>query len=88
MSQRKNYGKVPFTFCHKLELLLTNNIIPMILIAWKVSFAEVIENKETFAERGLNPLNHNLLLLDILRRAMTQRKPNSTFLLLKNAISI
>lgn len=44
----------------------------MISIAWNVSFADVSGNKEAIAERGLNPLNQNLLLLDMPRPTMTQ----------------
>ena len=58
-------------FCSELELLPTN-IMPMISIAWKASFADVIGNKEAIAERGLNPLNRNMLLLDMLHCTMTQ----------------
>ena len=58
-------------FCSKLELLPTD-MIPMILYAWNVSFADVAGNQEVIAERGLNLLNKNLLLLEELLRTMTE----------------
>ena len=58
------------TFCSELELIPTD-IIPMLNFAWEVSFADKSGNQDAIRERGFNPLNKNLLLLDILRRTMT-----------------
>ena len=58
-------------FYPELKLQGTD-IMPIILHAWKVSFADVARNKEAISEIGLNPLNKNLLLLGELTRTITQ----------------
>ena len=44
----------------------------MIFYVWNVSFADVAGNKDAIFERGLKPLNKNLLLLEELLRTMTE----------------
>lgn len=59
-------------FCSELKLQPTD-IIPMIIYAWNLSFADICGNQEAIFNCGLNPLNKNLLLLEELRRTMTSQ---------------
>ena len=70
-SKKRIMEKRLMTFCPEMELIATD-IMPMIRLAWDKSFADIQGNKDAIAERGLNPLNRNLLLLDDLRRTMTE----------------
>jgi hypothetical protein len=54
---------VSFKIQHNIPLNLTGeDIIPLVNIAWRRSFANVGTNKKAIATRGWNPLNRNLLL--------------------------
>ena len=57
-------------FCSEIELVPTD-IMPMIHYTWLLSFADIPGNKQAIIEHNLNPLNKNLLLLNMLQRTMT-----------------
>ena len=59
--KKKIMEKKLLSFSSELKLLPTD-------IISVISFADVNGNKEAIAKRGLNSLNRNLLLLDMLRR--------------------
>ena len=50
------------------------DLMPIINIAWKNSFARVSKNKQAIVDRGWNPLNRALLLDDELRSTMTNKQ--------------
>ena len=54
--------------------LRPTDLMPLINIAWKKSFARVDKNQQAIAERGWNPLNYNLLTDPELRATMTNRE--------------
>ena len=58
-------------FISELEIL-PSDIIVIINHAWKNSFADQKGNKAAIASRGWFPLNKNLLLLESLRKTMTE----------------
>ena len=52
--------------------LCSTDIIPLVNIAWELSFARVNLNKKAIAERGWGPLNRNLLLYKEIQDTMTK----------------
>jgi len=75
----------------KEELGITDGVtdtdmMPIINIAWKNSFARVGKNRQAITNRGWNPLNRALLLDDELRSTMTKKQKSKEFLLENNII--
>ena len=62
----------------KLSLFMKNpslvptDIIPLVNIAWDLSFQRVPQNRKAIAERGWGPLNRNLLLYKEIQDTMTK----------------
>jgi hypothetical protein len=52
--------------------ILPSDIIPIVNYAWNYSFADIKGNQKAIVQRGWCPLNRNLLLLDELRKTMTE----------------
>ncbi len=57
----------------KDSTLRPTNLIHLINIAWKKSFARVDKNQQDIIERGWNPLNYNLLTDPEPRATTTKR---------------
>ena len=51
--------------------LTATNIVPLVNIAWELSFARVSMNLQAITERGWGPLNRNLLLYKEIQDTMT-----------------
>ena len=52
--------------------LTTNDIIPLINMAWNASLTRIDKNKKAIAERGWGALNRNLLLYKEIQHTMTR----------------
>jgi len=54
--------------------LEVTDIIPLINVAWKQSFARVDKNKNAITDRGWNPYNRNILTMPEVRETMTNQE--------------
>ena len=59
--------------------ILDTDLMPLINLAWKKSFARVEKNRNAISDRGWNPLNKCLLLDPTLRSTMTAKERSNEY---------